>query len=105
LKALRVRAEGTGTKLISYDQTIIDGRIELVAVDDGAWRISDARLPENDGRRVLGYLERTGPETTGPQYELVWLRFHPGRTERYTCMAAALTAVSERMHRQLGAAA
>lgn len=86
--------------MISYDHTIIDGRIELVALDDGAWRISDARLPENDGRRVLGYLERTGPH-----YELVWVRFHPGLSEQYTGVAAALTAVSERMHRQLGAAA
>jgi hypothetical protein len=93
-------AEGPGTELNSYDHATIDGRLELVAVDDGAWRISDAGLPENDARRVLGYLERTGL-----RYELVWLRFHPGRSEQYTGVAAALAAVSERMNRQLGEAA
>jgi hypothetical protein len=86
--------------LISYDHAIIDGRIELLAVGDDAWRISDALLPENDGRRVLGYLERTGP-----RYELVWLRFHPGRSELYTGVAAAITAVSERMNGRLREAA
>jgi hypothetical protein len=86
--------------LNSYDHATIDGCLELVAVDDSAWRISDARLPENDARRVLAYLERTGR-----RYEVVWLRFHPGRSKQYIGVAAALAAVSERMNRQLGEAA
>ncbi|WP_159604202.1 hypothetical protein [Agromyces humi] len=78
--------------LISYAGAVIDPHLELVAVGDDAWRLSDARIPENDARRILGLVERHEHWV-----EVMWMCGGPGEC-RFTCIAEALAAASERMH-------
>ena len=79
--------------LVSYEGATIDPHLELVAVADDLWRISDGRIPENDARRVLGLAERHEHCV-----EVMWMCDGPGGC-RFSCIAEALAAASERMHR------
>jgi hypothetical protein len=76
-----------------YEAAPIDAHLELVAVGDSAWRISDGRIPENDARRILGLAERHERCV-----EVLWMGSRPGE-EQFGCIEEALAAASERMRR------
>jgi hypothetical protein len=91
----RGTVETEQTMLVSYEGATIDRHIELVAVADDMWRISDGRIPENDARRVLGLAERREGRV-----EVMWMHTVPGEQEQeFSCIAEALGAASQRMHR------
>jgi hypothetical protein len=79
--------------LVSYEGATIDPHLELVAVADDLWRISDGRIPEDDARRVLCLAERHEH-----CIEVLWMHVGQGEQE-FSCIAEALAAASERMHR------
>jgi len=81
----------------SYEGTAIDPHLELVAVADEAWRVSDGRIPHDDARRILGVIERRGD-----CYEVMWLCAGGAAAGEFTCIAEALAAASERMRRLSG---
>ena len=82
------------TMLVSYEGATIDPHLELVAVADDLWRISDGRIPENDARRVLGLAERREGCV-----EVMWMRSVGPAGAGVQCIAEALAAASERMQR------
>jgi hypothetical protein len=89
----RGRVERSRAMLVSYESATIDPHLELVAVADDMWRISDGRIPENDARRILGLAERHDGCV-----EVMWMHSSPSEQE-FSCIAEALAAASERMHR------
>ncbi len=77
---------------LSDNDSSIDPHIELVALADNAWRISDDRIPDGDARRILGYVEQQDGTV-----EIMWMHPKAGACEYFTCLAEALGAASARM--------
>jgi hypothetical protein len=78
--------------LLSYNGSPVDPHVELVALADNAWRLSDDRIPEADARRILGYVEQRNGDV-----EIIWMRPRPGECEYFSCLAEALAAASARL--------
>ncbi|QRY42242.1 hypothetical protein JVX92_11290 [Microbacterium hominis] len=55
----------------------IDGPLELIPIDDDAWRLCDTRAGANDAEFVVAYIER-GDDG----YDAVWMR-GPRRRSRH----------------------
>jgi hypothetical protein len=78
--------------LVSFDGSSVDPHVELVAIADHAWRVSDDRIPDGDARRILGYLE----ERDGG-VEIMWMQPVAGDCEFFSCLAEALAAATVRL--------
>jgi hypothetical protein len=78
--------------LLSYDGSQVHPHVELVPLADNAWRLSDDRIPEEDARRILGYVEQRDVDV-----EIMWMRPRAGDCEYFSCLADALSAASERL--------
>jgi hypothetical protein len=64
----------------------MSGRVELTFVGDAGWRVCDGSLPEDDGRRVVAFVERVDGHV-----EVLWIRqCHAPR--RFDTLADALAA-------------
>jgi hypothetical protein len=59
--------------LLSFDGSPVHPHVELVALAENAWRLSDDRIPEGDARRILGYVEERNGEV-----EILWMRPRAG---------------------------
>jgi len=86
--------------LLSYNGSSVDPHVELVALADNAWRLSDDRIPEGDARRILGYVEQRDGKV-----EIMWMRPKAGDCEYFSCLAEALAAASARMQAESEAGA
>lgn len=57
----------------------VDSHLELIPIDDDAWRLCDGRVSARDAEFVVAYIERTRDG-----FETVWMR---GGTRR-ACLAS-----------------
>lgn len=64
----------------------MDRRAELTYVGDSGWRVSDGTLPEDDGHRVVAFMERVDDHI-----EVVWIRSTNAPT-RFLALEDALDA-------------
>jgi hypothetical protein len=67
-----------------------DGHLEVAAVGEHAWRVSDARIPEDDAAHVVAFLEARGESV-----ELVWLRGSRVGGGLFDSLQDALDAIGE----------
>jgi hypothetical protein len=63
--------------------------LELTAVGATAWRVSDARMPETDGMRVVAFVDCAGGDA-----EVVWLRGSLSEARRFPDLDRALDVVA-----------
>jgi hypothetical protein len=83
--------------LLSFDGSPVHPHVELVALAENAWRLSDDRIPEGDARRILGYVEERNGEV-----EILWMRPRAGDCESFSCLEDALAAASARLSPESG---
>lgn len=69
-----------------------DERLEVIALTETEWRVCDARLHENDARRLLGYLQ-----VQGERVELMRMQPVPGLCDWFGCLADALAAIEDEL--------
>ena len=69
-----------------------DSHVALTPLSQTTWRVCDDRFDAGELRQVVGYLHAVGSE-----YEMLWMRPHPGVVYRYPTMEAALAAISVRL--------
>jgi hypothetical protein len=62
------------------------GRVELTFVGDAGWRVCDASMPEDDGRRMVAFFERVDRHV-----EVLWIR-QCSAPRRFDTLAEALAA-------------
>lgn len=93
LGAVATAFEGALTPmLLTRTPQSIDQDLELIPLTGESWRVADARWPEADARRILGYIE-----FTDGQYEMMWIRPPRfGACERFDTLEDAVTAASMR---------
>jgi hypothetical protein len=78
--------------LISYQGVAVDDDLEVVALSDSTWRVTDKGFP-TDPQSVLAYLEQVDGHFT------VSLMYPPPKTDAVVdCFAAAIALVSQRRH-------
>jgi hypothetical protein len=73
----------------------IDRELETIALTDSSWRVCDASLPDDDGRRLLAYVEQVGDSV-----ETLWMWPNAGECTTFDSLDDALTAVLERLTAQ-----
>ncbi|WP_348787676.1 hypothetical protein [Leifsonia sp. NPDC080035] len=78
--------------LTMYEGVPVGPELEIVALSEHSWRVSDSRRSPADADGMLAYVERDAHGV-----EVMLLR--PGRVEtvRTDCLAAALALVGSRM--------
>jgi hypothetical protein len=64
--------------------------LELTAVGAAAWRVSDARIPEDDALRVVAFVDCAGGDA-----EVVWLRGSLSEPRRFSDLERALDAIAD----------
>jgi hypothetical protein len=69
-----------------------DSHVALTPLSQTTWRVCDDRFDAGELRQVVGYLHAVGSE-----FEMLWMRPHPGVVYRYATMEAALAAISIRL--------
>jgi hypothetical protein len=75
----------------------IEERPEVVALSATEWRVCDARLHENDARRLRGYLQ-----AQGERVELMRMQPVPGLCDWFGCLEDALAAIEEELPVEAG---
>jgi hypothetical protein len=75
----------------------IDDRLEVIALTETEWRVCDARLHENDARRLRGYLQKQGERV-----ELMRMQPVPGLCDWFGCLDDALAAMEDELPRVAG---
>jgi hypothetical protein len=68
--------------------------VELTPLSHTTWRVCDDRFEAGEIRRIVGYLQDLDGE-----FEMLWMRPHPGVVYRYPTMETALDAISVRLER------
>ena len=76
-----------------YDTTT-RSRVELTPLSANAWRVCDDRFEAGDIRRIVGYLQEMDGE-----FEMLWMRPHPGAVYSHPTIEAAVEAISVRLER------
>jgi hypothetical protein len=66
------------------------GHFEVTVVGEGAWRVGDLRVPEEDPLHVVAFIE-SREETL----EVVWLRGSSAVTDRFDNLDGALDAIDD----------
>jgi hypothetical protein len=64
--------------------------LELTAVGAAAWRVSDARIPEDDALRVVAFVDCAGGDA-----EVVWLRGSLSEPRRFPDLERAVDAIAD----------
>jgi hypothetical protein len=80
--------------MLSQPQTATRSHVELTPLSDTTWRVCDDRFDSGDRRRIVGYLQDLDGE-----YEMLWMRPHPGVVYRYPTMESAVAAIGVRLDR------
>ena len=70
----------------------IDRELETIALTDASWRVCDARLPDDDGTRLLAYVEQVGD-----RIETLWMWPHAGECTTTDTLDAALAVILDRL--------
>jgi hypothetical protein len=66
------------------------GHLELTMVADGAWRVSDLRVPDEDASHVVAFIE-----ASDESLEVVWLRGSSAALHRFDSMESALDTIDD----------
>ena len=80
--------------MLSRPQTTIRSHVELTPLSETTWRVCDERFDAGDRRRVVGYLQDLDGE-----FEMLWMRPHPGAVYRHPTMESAVAAITLRLDR------
>jgi len=76
----------------------IDRDLETIALTDTSWRVCDASLPDDDGTRLLAYVETVeGDDPVDGRVETLWMWPHAGDCTTFDSLDAALEAVLRRL--------
>ena len=78
--------------MLARHDTTMPSHVELTPLSPTTWRVCDDRFDAGELRQVVGYLHAVGSE-----FEMLWMRPHPGVVYRYPTMEAALAAISVRL--------
>ena len=66
------------------------GHFEVTAVTEGAWRVGDLRVPEEDPLHVVAFVE-----SRDERLEVVWLRGSSAVTDLFDSLDSALDAIDD----------
>ncbi len=66
------------------------GHFEVTAVTEGAWRVGDLRIPEEDPLHVVAFVE-----SRDERFEVVWLRGSSAVTDLFDSLDSALDAIDD----------
>ena len=66
------------------------GHFEVTAVTDGAWRVGDLRVPEEDPQHVVAFVE-----SRDESLEVVWLRGSTTVADHFDDLDSALDAIDD----------
>ena len=80
--------------MLARHETATRSHVELNPLSPKTWRVCDDRFEAGEFRRIVGYLQDVDGE-----YEMLWMRPHPGVVYRYPTMEEALDAISVRLER------
>lgn len=50
------------------------GTVDVVALSDNEWRVSDHRIPESEGRSLIGYIQKVGELFEATRLDSPWER-------------------------------
>lgn len=64
--------------------------LEVAPIGQEGWRVSDARVPQDDARHVVAFIE-----AADQRVEVLWVRGSVNPIGRFTDLDSALTAVEE----------
>lgn len=70
----------------------IDRELETIALTDTSWRVCDASLPDDDGTRLLAYVEQVDNHI-----ETLWMWPLVGECTRFDSLDTALGAILDRL--------
>jgi hypothetical protein len=70
----------------------IDRELETIALTDSSWRICDAALPDDDGTRLLAYVEQVDDRV-----ETLWMFPRAGECATFDSLDSALVAILDRL--------
>ena len=71
--------------------------LELTVVAEGAWRVSDLRVPADDVSHVIAFIE-----SRDDSFEIVWLRGSIAVPPRFNSIDSALEAIDTVLAREAG---
>ena len=80
----------------SRQLTATRSHVELIPLSTKTWRVCDERFESGDRRHIVGYLQDIDDE-----FEMLWMRPHPGVVYRYPTMEEAVAAIAVRIDRTL----
>ena len=66
------------------------GHFEVTVVTEGAWRVGDLRVPEEDALHVVAFIE-----ARDERLEVVWLRGSSAVTDLFESLDSALDAIDD----------
>jgi hypothetical protein len=70
----------------------IDRELETIALTETSWRVCDASLPDDDGTRLLAYVEQVGDRV-----ETLWMWPRAGECSTFDSLDTALVAILRRL--------
>ncbi len=71
----------------------VEGTVETIALTETSWRVCNGELPDDDARRLVAYVEETGPAA----FEVLWMWPRPGQCDVFETLDAALEAIANRL--------
>ena len=74
--------------------TATRSHVELTPLSTKTWRVCDERFESGDRRHIVGYLQDIDGE-----FEMLWMRPHPGVVYRHPTMEEAVAAIAVRIDR------
>ena len=83
-------ARGTGARRTRATWVSPYGHFEVKVVTDGAWRVSDLRVPEEDASHVVAFIE-----SRAERLEVVWLRGSIAVPALFDSLDSALDAIDD----------
>jgi hypothetical protein len=66
------------------------GHFEVTAITEGAWRVGDLRVPEEDPLHLVAFVE-----SRDDRLEVVWLRGSSAVTDLFDSLDSALDAIDD----------
>lgn len=87
--------KGNGMSSVATPIRRVDRALETIALTEDSWRVCDASLPDDDGRRLLAYVEQIGDRV-----ETLWMWPRAGECSTFESFDHALVAIHDRLTRQ-----